>query len=789
MSFRFHLFMSGTTKQTRRNRTGAAGLWLGAAGQGARVWRLWLLVLAAGWLPVPVRAHNLDQIDTSINFDRGFIEIMQAREDLGQELIQDGDEFWMVFQSTPGPGEPTGAGGYLTFYIPTNYVTVLDAAYLQPAPGLPSSTESPMNFRRVSMKGQSILPVGSGPIAPATTTNLIGLTLTNAFGQAESVVTATGVHRGTLAGVYADTGIFYSTDPRTEYHSWDYAPDTGPLSRRGYPVVLKNNRGELITPVTRYDAEQLIAYGRADAPPVVDPNGRGSAPWGLANVVAGPESGYAWEFNLNTWLDTGNMRAAVTNVGPWQRIRYPGSQYGRDQAGLIGGALGFAGVDASSIGYALGTGPGESELPANANAVRVSYGLIELGRAEFAAVRIRVINPPSAECFNMNTDAFGGDAGGENDAKDHEWRYYDPTLVTINPCTYLSKDPSKHIVRPGENFHFDLTYLNCGQSVHSNIVLTDVIPAGLTYLSADPPPVSGPNPAVWNLGTVGPQKMRRIRLNVRATTVGTIFNKGVITSGTNVLAEAWGVVEVSYRSMLRGEKTVAPDTVYPGGTVTYTLTVHNDGVGGNGLPLVINELLPAGFTYAGMVNQQLNGMPLPSTYLAVNSTNANRPRFTVTRAIEAGQTLVLTFNAQVAATQPLGTYCNSYYMDVEKKVISVPPQATRGSGLPRLGRRRCPGRGRRRHGGRDGEPLHGRLPGRRGSLPHRRHGCQRPLSVHRPGHGQLLRGGGDEHRARGLRPQFGESARRGAGLQRNPYPCRFRLPAVGARRHPRPGLQ
>ncbi len=45
-------------------------------------------------------AHNLDQRDTSINFDDDYLNVMLAREELEQDLIQDGDEFWRVFRST-----------------------------------------------------------------------------------------------------------------------------------------------------------------------------------------------------------------------------------------------------------------------------------------------------------------------------------------------------------------------------------------------------------------------------------------------------------------------------------------------------------------------------------------------------------------------------------------------------------------------------------------------------------------------------------------------------------------
>jgi hypothetical protein len=37
--------------------------------------------------------------------------------------------------------------------------------------------------------------------------------------------------------------------------------------------------------MTLWDSYQLRAYGRKDVAPLIDNNGRGNAPWGLANVV------------------------------------------------------------------------------------------------------------------------------------------------------------------------------------------------------------------------------------------------------------------------------------------------------------------------------------------------------------------------------------------------------------------------------------------------------------------------------------------------------------------------
>ncbi|HOH28992.1 MAG TPA: hypothetical protein PLC40_04915, partial [Candidatus Hydrogenedentes bacterium] len=193
-----------------------------------------------------------------------------------------------------------------------------------------------------------------------------------------------------------------------------------------YPVLMTNNRGETIKPRTWWDASQLIGFGLS-SPHVAatDPNGRGNAPWGTANVVAGPQSGYSWDFNLMDWVNAGfpgysssSLKNTLDQVGPWNRIQYPGSQVSLDQAGLISAVLGYAGVDASNLGHALS---GANPLPPNTTAVRFSFGMLELGRTEVGRVYVKVLKDFTTCPFPIHGDAFGGDAGGEQGGKDHLW--------------------------------------------------------------------------------------------------------------------------------------------------------------------------------------------------------------------------------------------------------------------------------------------------------------------------------------------------------------------------------
>lgn len=611
-----------------------------------------------------VYAHNLDQRDTHIAFDPATLATMSARAATGVNLVQAGDVLGVILKSTPGPGTLTGVGGYLTFYIPEG-TEVVGAEYIRPD-GLGGFVAAPI-------KGQSIFALGDGPIGSKSTPQLVGLTLgPNINGVSASPVDPTGLHNGTVAGVYADTGIFYSTDPRTTYNSWvnsgGYDGNTGTADN-----WVVNNRGETITPVTQWDAEQLLAFGsKSPAAPVIDyGDGRGNAPWGMASAVAGPQSGYAWEFNRAVWLASSNMRAAASSLGPWKRVQYPGSQISNDTPGLKSTVLGYAGVDGSSVGRALSF---SNPLPGNTTAVRFSYGMLELGRSEYARVYLRIANPGSG-CFKMYTDAFGGDAGGEQGGKDHLWRYYDPTIQTLDTCLGIQKTASRTIVKPGEIFSYDLTFYNASTTASlTNVTIQDLLPSGLQFVSAMPAMNSGPNPLVWSLGTMGPNSFWRATVYVVATTTGTLENSATVTSNELSLT-TYETIYSGSLVLLNGTKSVSPSAVAPGSTVDYTLQIDNDGSGANKAPIVIHEYLPEGFSFQSMLEQRINGGLLAPASLAVNAANPNEPVFTVNASINPGSSLILKFRALVDASVPAGTYFNTYSYNFDGKTLAIPPMA------------------------------------------------------------------------------------------------------------------
>jgi uncharacterized repeat protein (TIGR01451 family) len=496
----------------------------------------WSLFVALGFATLSP-AHNLDQVNTHLRFDLQTINQFEFRSLINEPLIQAGDELGIVFKSTPGPGTNIGAGGYFTFYIPEG-TQVTGAEY--------GDITSSGNFVPLPLKPPANMPLGTGPVGSASSSALASFRLgPNIIGQSALTADASGRHNGTLAGIYGDVGIFYSTDPDTAWRTFETSGgfDGNPATNDN---TLTTNSGDPIIPSNLWDAAQLMAFGMKNpAAPFIDPDGRGNAPWGLASPVAGPQSGYAWSFDLAEWRSKANdprrMQKSIKK-GPWKRIRYEGSTVANDQPGLNSNTTGIATQNADTLGVELSP---DTPLPptldwsdnSSPKAIRIAFGELQLGHSEHGRVRLKVLpdNPadPGApldpnRIINLHSDVSGGDAGGTSNGKDHTWRYVTSSPLSTQTASHFQKTFAKTIVSVGESSYFDLVVVNSSADEMRNVVVRDPLPSGISYLEANETPTST-SPLTWNLGTIPAQGFRRIRVEYLATTRGTRFNTAQMT--------------------------------------------------------------------------------------------------------------------------------------------------------------------------------------------------------------------------------------------------------------------
>ena len=127
-------------------------------------------------------------------------------------------------------------------------------------------------------------------------------------------------------------------------------------------------------------------------------------------------------------------------------------------------------------------------------------------------------------------------------------------LTASDPAHYFGAGPQLVIVKavtpsaqttpivPGQKLTYTLRVTNTGNFTATNVQVRDYIPVGVTYVSgsAVPPLSSGPNPLVWQLGTLGPSQGATVRFVVQ------VRNEITVTAIVN-RAQAWsaelGIVE------------------------------------------------------------------------------------------------------------------------------------------------------------------------------------------------------------------------------------------------------
>ncbi|WP_299902600.1 gliding motility-associated C-terminal domain-containing protein, partial [uncultured Aquimarina sp.] len=163
----------------------------------------------------------------------------------------------------------------------------------------------------------------------------------------------------------------------------------------------------------------------------------------------------------------------------------------------------------------------------------------------------------------------------------------------------------------GSNVTYTITVTNNGPAQATNVVLTDVLPAGVTYVSDTGAGAYVSGTGLWTIGTInsGANATIDIVASVDAGTSGdTITN--IVTSVTldqvdndTTADDPSEDVVVNNDADLVISKTVSNPTPSEQEIITYTITVTNNGVA-QSTGLIVNDQLPAGVTYVNDISSQ-----------------------------------------------------------------------------------------------------------------------------------------------------------------------------------------
>jgi len=161
----------------------------------------------------------------------------------------------------------------------------------------------------------------------------------------------------------------------------------------------------------------------------------------------------------------------------------------------------------------------------------------------------------------------------------------------------ITKSDNPDPVTPGETLVYTLVYTNNGPSDAENVVVTDTLPAVVTFVAANPPATTGPNPLVWNLGNLaaGASGQIVVTVTVNSDVTAPFTNTVVIDSDTSDDNPGNNEDDEPTSPLIPGlelVKTVLPAAAVPNMPFTYIIVITNTGYVTFD-PLVLTDTLPS----------------------------------------------------------------------------------------------------------------------------------------------------------------------------------------------------
>ena len=216
-------------------------------------------------------------------------------------------------------------------------------------------------------------------------------------------------------------------------------------------------------------------------------------------------------------------------------------------------------------------------------------------------VVVNVLQSAGSSLTNTASASGGGQTNTANDSSS------DPTTVVSSSDLSLSKTVNNPNPIQGQNVTFTLTLTNAGPSNATNVVVTDALPAGLTFVSATP------STGTYTSGT-GAWAVASLTSGANATLqiVALVSNTGTITNTTEVTASdqpdpdstpnngnpaeddrASASIGAAAPPSIALTKSVTPSgTQVPGTDITYTVAFVNTG-GSPATTFVLTDPNPA----------------------------------------------------------------------------------------------------------------------------------------------------------------------------------------------------
>ena len=151
--------------------------------------------------------------------------------------------------------------------------------------------------------------------------------------------------------------------------------------------------------------------------------------------------------------------------------------------------------------------------------------------------------------------------------------------------------------------NYVISVTNEGNRMATGVTLTDTLPAGMSYVSADPEPSEiGEGTVVWSLGDIAPAGSSLVSVTLSADAVGEQTNTAAALSTEGFTGEGAATTMVIPGSLIVIK--TGPETANITDIVNYEITVTNDGEGAL-TDVTITDTVPEGLSF-------FSGVPGPT---------------------------------------------------------------------------------------------------------------------------------------------------------------------------------
>ena len=363
--------------------------------------------------------------------------------------------------------------------------------------------------------------------------------------------------------------------PGTTFISASNSGNTNGIGQVVWPAIstLVSNAGVSYTVNIRAPIVGILTNVAYSTSPVFDP-----APGNNTNSVVTP---------VNLLADLQITKTGATNINAGAQLLYTLAITNRGPSSATNIVVqdtlpvGAAFFSASDSGATNGSGqvvwPAISILASNAG---VNYTVTITAPGSGILTNVAAVSSP------VTDPVLGNNTG--------------TLFSTIAPSADLSitKTPSVSPVAATNQFSYSILVSNAGPSTATSLVVTDSLPAGVTFLSATPVETgtNGSNQVFWTLPDLGANASTSLTLFVRAPAQGTITN--IATAGSPLDPTppvTTNTVDVSESADVSILKT-APDTIAATNQFDYTIVVSNAGPS-IASSLVVTDSLPTVVTF------------------------------------------------------------------------------------------------------------------------------------------------------------------------------------------------